>query len=645
MKNLYLLSILFLCTLGMFAQTPQKMNYQTVVRNSSNMILANQSVGIQISILQGSTLGTAVYVETQTPTTNANGLASIEIGTGSIVSGDFSTIDWANNTYFIKTEIDPTGGTNYTITGTSQLASVPYALHAKTAESVSGTVNYTETDPVYSASPANNITTADITTLSNTSGTNTGDQDISGIATNATDISTLQTEQTTQNTAIALNTAKTGITAQQASDITANNAKVTDANHVISSTTDDLTEGTTNLYYTEARVSANTDVVANTAKTGITAQQANDITANNAKVSDVNHVASSTTDDLTEGTTNLYYTEARVSANTDVVANTAKTGITPAQAATIANTSGVNTGDQDITGIATNATAISTLQTEQTTQNTAIALNTAKVSDVNHVASSTTDDLTEGTTNLYYTEARVSANADVTANTAKTGITAQQASDITANTAKISVPTGGVAGDIIYNNGTDWVRLPKGTAGQVLAMNTAGTAPVWKTFGSAKRIGEFVYAKTGKALVDGYLAVTPGTVTDGAINYPLWAAQYPEFVSGNDIVFPADVAGMFLRNIAGNAGSEGTYQTGATALPNTSFTTNIAGNHSHTVYGNWASSIGGGGSDGVLYNNDGGARNESTSASGNHNHTIGGGDSETRPVNRAYQLYTIVDTY
>ncbi len=135
MKKFYLLSILFLCTLGMFAQTPQKMNYQTVIRNSSGMVLANQSVGIQISILQGSALGTAVYVETQTPTTNANGLANIVIGTGSVVSGNFSTINWANNTYFIKTEIDPAGGTSYTITGTSQLVSVPYALYAASSGS------------------------------------------------------------------------------------------------------------------------------------------------------------------------------------------------------------------------------------------------------------------------------------------------------------------------------------------------------------------------------------------------------------------------------------------------------------------------------------------------------------------------------
>jgi hypothetical protein len=77
-------------------------------------------------------------VETQTPTTNTNGLASIEIGVGTVVSGNFSTIDWSNGPYFIKTETDPIGGVSYTITGTSQLLSVPYALYAKSAGSVSG---------------------------------------------------------------------------------------------------------------------------------------------------------------------------------------------------------------------------------------------------------------------------------------------------------------------------------------------------------------------------------------------------------------------------------------------------------------------------------------------------------------------------
>ncbi len=113
-----------------FAQAPQKMSYQGVIRDGSNALVTTTAVGMQISILQGSANGTAVYAETQIPTTNTNGLVSIEIGGGTVVSGNFSTIDWANGPYFIKTETDPAGGANYTITGTSQLLSVPYAMYA-----------------------------------------------------------------------------------------------------------------------------------------------------------------------------------------------------------------------------------------------------------------------------------------------------------------------------------------------------------------------------------------------------------------------------------------------------------------------------------------------------------------------------------
>ena len=119
-----------LLTLSSFAQAPEKMSYQAVVRGANNALVTNQQVGMQISILQGST---AVYEETQTPTSNTNGLVSLEIGTGTVISGSFTAIDWSADTYFIKTETDPTGGTNYTITGTSQLLSVPYALYATTS--------------------------------------------------------------------------------------------------------------------------------------------------------------------------------------------------------------------------------------------------------------------------------------------------------------------------------------------------------------------------------------------------------------------------------------------------------------------------------------------------------------------------------
>ncbi len=179
MKKIIIICATILSTACLYAQSPERISYQAVLRDAGNNLVTNQSVGMQISILRGSVNGTAIYMETQIPVTNDNGLVSIEIGTGT-TSDDFSGIDWANGPYFLKTETDPAGGTNYTITGTSQLLSVPYALYAKTAESLTGTIN--EADPVYSGSEAANITATDIANLSNLSGINTGDQDLSTLA-------------------------------------------------------------------------------------------------------------------------------------------------------------------------------------------------------------------------------------------------------------------------------------------------------------------------------------------------------------------------------------------------------------------------------------------------------------------------------
>ena len=146
MKKLFTILLAVLLTATVWAQSPNKMSYQAVIRNASNNLVTSTAVAMQISILQGSTGGTAVYVETQTPTTSANGLVNIELGGGTVVSGDFSTINWANGPYFIKTETDPdgaTGGIAYTITGTSQLLSVPYALYAANAGTATGGGNFT----------------------------------------------------------------------------------------------------------------------------------------------------------------------------------------------------------------------------------------------------------------------------------------------------------------------------------------------------------------------------------------------------------------------------------------------------------------------------------------------------------------------
>ena len=185
MKHLLAILAAVTITSTLWSQSPEKMSYQAVVRDASGNLITSSSIGLQISVLQGAIDGTSVFVERHFPTTNTNGLVSIEIGTGTLISGNFTTIDWANDIYFIKTETDINGGSNYTITGTSQFLSVPYAMHSKTAESITGTIP--ETDPVYTASQASNITASDITNLGNLSGTNTGDQDLSGYLTTEAD--------------------------------------------------------------------------------------------------------------------------------------------------------------------------------------------------------------------------------------------------------------------------------------------------------------------------------------------------------------------------------------------------------------------------------------------------------------------------
>ena len=217
MRKLFTSLMAVLLIGSVIAQAPEKMSYQAVIRNTGGTLVTSTQIGMEINIRQGSATGTVVYTETQTPTTNANGLVSIEIGGGA----GFSTINWASDDYFIETKTAVVAPlTTYTITGVSQLLSVPYALYAKTAE--------------------NGITTA-------------------------------------QANEIAANTLKVGITAQQATDITANNAKV----GITTAQANEIAANTLKVGITSQQA---TDIRANTAKVGITRAQADAITANTAKV-------------------------------------------------------------------------------------------------------------------------------------------------------------------------------------------------------------------------------------------------------------------------------------------------------------------------------------------------------------------------
>ena len=132
-RAITLIITMVLCVCAALAQAPDKFNYQTVVRNASNAVVADATVGVRVSILQGSENGKAVYVETHTATTNANGMLTLQIGGGNVQQGAIGEIDWSNGPYFLRTETDPNGSDNYSITNTQQVQSVPYAFFAKEA--------------------------------------------------------------------------------------------------------------------------------------------------------------------------------------------------------------------------------------------------------------------------------------------------------------------------------------------------------------------------------------------------------------------------------------------------------------------------------------------------------------------------------
>ena len=140
MKN-KILFILWVLSVNICAQAPQKMSYQAVIRNSNNSLIVSTPIGIKVSVLQGSANGTVTYSETQIQNTNINGLVSLEIGMGTALIGTFSSINWANGPYFIQTEVDPNGGVNYSVMGVTELISVPYALYSGNAQ-VSGFSHY-----------------------------------------------------------------------------------------------------------------------------------------------------------------------------------------------------------------------------------------------------------------------------------------------------------------------------------------------------------------------------------------------------------------------------------------------------------------------------------------------------------------------
>lgn len=136
MKKILLLAVPALMAACLYAQSPASIRYQSVVRDQDDRYMADQQIGMRIVIAKDTAGDTVVYAETHTTMTGSSGVASIEIGTGAGESGSFTDIDWSSGPYYVTTGIDPGGGKEYSLSGTSQMLSVPYAYYAKTANGI-----------------------------------------------------------------------------------------------------------------------------------------------------------------------------------------------------------------------------------------------------------------------------------------------------------------------------------------------------------------------------------------------------------------------------------------------------------------------------------------------------------------------------
>lgn len=130
MKNLFFLLLPFCFSLLGYGQTPKTISYQGVARNATGQPIPNQSIKIKLSLLETATSSNSLYTETHTPTTTGQGLFALQIGAGTVLSGTYGNLDWGNGPKFVKTEIDPTGGDNFTLSSTNPLNAVPFALFA-----------------------------------------------------------------------------------------------------------------------------------------------------------------------------------------------------------------------------------------------------------------------------------------------------------------------------------------------------------------------------------------------------------------------------------------------------------------------------------------------------------------------------------
>ena len=513
MKN-SIFFVTFLCVaVTMLVAQPQKMSYQTVVRDANNELVVNKTIGMKVSVLHDSINGGAVYVETHNATTNSNGLVTIQIGGGTpvVVTNTLADVDWKNRRTFLKVEIDPNGGITYTITGVQEFMTVPYAFIANAATSStyadtalflmnahnsdtaqfayhSDTANYAvnanyanSAATATSASSANSANYADSTRIANTAisanyATNANHSVYADTATYALNAGHAANSDT------ALFSMNAGHSNYSDTSVYAYNANVANsANTANSANYADSTRIANTAISANYATNANHSVYADTATYALNAGHAANsdtalfsMNAGHANYSDTSVYAynANAANSATTANSANYADSTRI-ANTAISANAALTA-NYADSARVANSSNTaNTANSALTANYADSTRIS---------NSAISANTANYADSTRIANAAISANAALTAN-YADSARI-ANSSNTANTANSALTANYAdstrisnSAIAANTANYADSTRIANTAISANNSNNAINAINAThADSSLYANTSGNA-------------------------------------------------------------------------------------------------------------------------------------------------------------------------
>lgn len=148
--SVFLTYILF-CTQVSIAQSPLAFNFQGIARDMSGEPLVNTDIGLEFALIQSNPQGPILYLESHNVTTNENALFSVAVGRGFVRFGSIEDIDWSQGPFFMRTALDETGGENFTVVGTSELLSVPFALYAVNSGSSGGKWKESENNIYYTS--------------------------------------------------------------------------------------------------------------------------------------------------------------------------------------------------------------------------------------------------------------------------------------------------------------------------------------------------------------------------------------------------------------------------------------------------------------------------------------------------------------